>query len=87
MSVSDVDQLLGKLTNKLKLANLIAWGCIEHRRAITAEEKEISEAMIYNAFEEFLLQEGMSISEAERFCEAHLELLIQRVKDELENPL
>ena len=65
---------------------MIAWGCIEHRWAVTEEEREISEAMIYNAFEEFLLQEGMSVPEAERFCEAHLELLIKRVKDALEKP-
>ena len=86
MSASEMDRLLGKLANQLKLANLIAWGCIEHRWAITEEEREISEAMIYNAFEEFVLQEGMSVTEAERFCEAHLELLIKRVKDELEKP-
>ncbi|WP_413166542.1 hypothetical protein ACL6C3_07490 [Capilliphycus salinus ALCB114379] len=87
MSASEIDQLLGKLTKQIKLANLIAWGCIEHRWAVTEEEREISEAMIYNAFEEFLLQEGMSVPEAERFCETHLELLIKRVKDALENPL
>ena len=77
--------MLGRLTNQLTLANLIAWGCIEHRWAVTEEEREISEAMIYNAFEEFVLQEGMSLPEAERFCETHLELLIKRVKDALEN--
>lgn len=82
--MGDLDRLVGKLSQQIRLSSLIAWGCIEHRWAMTQEEKEISEAMIYNAFEEFVLQEGMSLSEAERFCEAHLELLIKRVKEALE---
>ncbi|MEL7039162.1 MAG: hypothetical protein AAFO04_26665 [Cyanobacteria bacterium J06592_8] len=84
--MGDLDRLVGKLSQQIRLSRLIAWGCIEHRWAMTEEEKEISEAMIYNAFEEFFLQEGMTLSEAERFCEAHLELLIKRVKEALENP-
>lgn len=54
-------------------------GCIELRWAIGEEEKEIAEAMVYNAFEAYALARGMPLKAAEKFCEQHLEELIQCV--------
>lgn len=74
-----VEQLLSDLRQESQLVNLIIGGCVELRWAITEEEKEIAEAMIYNAFEAYALARGMSLKTAEKFCEQHLEELIQRV--------
>lgn len=73
------DQLLADLRQESQLVNSIIRGCIELRWAIAQEEKEIAEAMIYNAFEEYVLARGMPLKAAERFCEQHLEELIQRI--------
>jgi hypothetical protein len=73
------EQLLSDLRREKQLVDLIIRGCIELRWAIAQEEKEIAEAMIYNAFETYALSRGMSRKAAERFCEQHLEELIQSV--------
>ena len=73
------EQLLSDLRQEQQLLDLIIRGCIELRWAIAQEEKEIAEAMIYNAFETYVLSRGMSRKAAERFCEQHLEELIQSV--------
>lgn len=72
-------QLLSDLRRERQLLDLIIRGCVELRWAIAQEEKEIAEAMIYNAFETYALSRGMSLKAAERFCEQHLEELIQSV--------
>lgn len=71
------EQLLSDLRREQQLLDLMIRGCIELRWAIQEEEKEIAEAMIYNAFETYALDRGMSLKAAERFCEQHLEELIQ----------
>jgi hypothetical protein len=73
------EQLLSDLRRERQLVDLIIRGCVELRWAIAQEEKEIAEAMIYNAFETYALSRGMSLKAAERFCEQHLEELIQSV--------
>jgi hypothetical protein len=73
------EQLLSDLRREKHLVDLIIRGCIELRWAIAQEEKEIAEAMIYNAFETYALERGMSVKAAERFCEQHLEELVQSV--------
>ena len=78
-SPSIVEQLLSDLRQESQLVNLIIRGCIELRWARGIEEKEIAEAMIYNAFEAYALARGMSLKTAERFCEQHLEELIQSI--------
>lgn len=74
-----VEQLLSDLRQESQLVNLIIRGCIELRWAIAEDEKDIAEAMVYNAFEAYALARGMSVKAAEEFCEQHLEELIQRV--------
>lgn len=74
-----VEQLLCDLRQESQLVDLIIRGCIELRWAIGEEEKETAEVMIYSAFEEYALARGMSLKAAEKFCEQHLEELIQRV--------
>lgn len=74
-----VEQLLSDLRQESQLVNLIIRGCIELRTAISEEEKETAEAMLYNAFEAYVLARGMSLKAAEKFCEEHLEELIQDV--------
>lgn len=73
------EQLLSDLRQEQQLLDLIIQGCIELRWAIAEEEKEIAEAMIYNAFETYAVERGMSLKAAERFCEQHLEELIESV--------
>lgn len=73
------EQLLSDLRQEKQLVNLIIQGCIELRWAIGEEEKEIAEAMIYNAFETYAIERGMSRKAAEKFCEQHLEELIHSV--------
>ena len=85
---SIAEQLLADLRHERQLVDLIIRGCIELRWAIAKrccfqqiaqDEKEIAEAMIYNAFETYAVERGMSLKAAERFCEQHLEELIQSV--------
>lgn len=74
-----VEQLLADLRQESQLVDLIIRGCIELRWAIGEEEKEIAEAMVYNAFEAYALARGMPLKAAEKFCEQHLEELIECV--------
>ena len=73
------EQLLSDLRQEKQLLDLIIRVCIELRWAIAEEEKEIAEAMIYNAFETYARTRGMSRKAAEIFCEEHLEELIESV--------
>lgn len=73
------EQLLSDLRQERQLVDLIVRGCIELRWAIAEEEKETAEAIIYNAFEAYALARGMPLKAAERFCEQHLEELIQSI--------
>ncbi|MBD1804534.1 hypothetical protein H6F98_03475 [Microcoleus sp. FACHB-SPT15] len=79
-SESIAEQLLADLRQEQQLVNSIIRGCIEHRWALGEEETELTEAMIYNAFEAYAIARGMALSEAERFCEQHLDELIERVQ-------
>jgi hypothetical protein len=72
-------QLLADFQQESQLVSLIIKGCIEYRWAIGAEEREIAQAMIYNAFETYAIARGMSVPQAEEFCETHLEALIRSV--------
>lgn len=76
---SIADQLLATLWQETRLVDLIIQGCIEYRWAIAEEEKEIATAMIYNAFEFHARASGLSVQQAESFCEQHLDDLIQTV--------
>lgn len=77
------EQVLADFKRESQLMDLMIRGCIELRWAIAEEEKELSRAIIYNAFETYLIERGFSISEAEKFCEYHLEALIQSIWDAL----
>jgi hypothetical protein len=74
------DQLLADLKHESQLVNLIIQGCVEHRWAIGAEEREIAEAMVYNAFETYVVERGMPLKQAEIFCERYLDRLIKTVQ-------
>lgn len=76
---SVADQLMMDLQRESQLMNLMIQGCIELHWAVGEEEKEISQAIIYNAFETYALERGMSLKEAEQFCEQHLEALIHEI--------
>ncbi|MBD1863192.1 hypothetical protein H6F72_16145 [Trichocoleus sp. FACHB-46] len=78
-SESVADALIADLRQEGQLINLILQGCIELRWAIGPEEQDIARAMIYNAFETYALERGMSLAAAEQFCEQHLEDLIQDI--------
>lgn len=71
------DQLLADLRQESQLVSLMIRGYIEYRWAIGQEEREIAQAMIYNAFETYAIARGMPLRQAEVFCEAHLDQLIQ----------
>jgi hypothetical protein len=79
-----IDQLLADLQQESKLVNLIIKGCIEHRWAVGEEERNIAEAIVYNAFETYVIQRGMTEPDAEQFCERHLEYLSQVIQRVLE---
>lgn len=74
------DQLLADLRQESQLVDLIIKGCIEYRWAIGPEERQIAEAMIYNAFEAYATARGMPLAQAEAFCEQHLDSLIQAIQ-------
>jgi hypothetical protein len=78
---SPAEQLLADLRQEQQLMNLIIKGCIEHRWAVSEEEREIAKAIVYNAFETYAIARGMPLPEAERFCEQHLDRLIQQVQE------
>lgn len=73
------DQLLADFQQESHLMDLMIRGCIELRWAIGEEEKDVARAMIYNAFETYLIERGLSVPEAEKFCERYLEVLIQSI--------
>ncbi len=73
------DHLLADFRQESQLMDLMIRGCIELRWAIGEEEKDLAKAMIYNAFETYLIERGLSVPEAEKFCERHLEALIQSI--------
>jgi hypothetical protein len=77
------DQLLADFRQEHQLVNLIIKGCIEHRWAVGETEKELSKAMVYNAFETYAVERGIPLEQAEQFCEQHLDELIQRIQTEL----
>lgn len=78
-SSSVADQLMIDLQRESQLMNLMIQGCIELRRAVGEEETEISQAIIYNAFETYALERGMSLEDTEQFCEQYLEELIHKI--------
>lgn len=80
---SIADQLIADLRYERQIMELIIRGCIEYRWAVGAEEQEIAEAMIYNAFEAYAIERGIPLPQAEAFCEQHLDRLIAIVQDSL----
>jgi hypothetical protein len=78
------EQLLADLKQESQLVNLIIQGCIEYRWAVGQEEREIAEAIVYNAFEAYAIDRGLTEQQAEQFCEQNLEPLIQTVQRILE---
>jgi len=79
-SGSIADQLLDDFRQESHLVNLIIKGCIEYRWAVGEDEREMAEAMIYNAFETYAVARGIPLKQAEQFCENHLEELVQLVQ-------
>ncbi len=77
------EQLLGDFKQESQLVNLIIKGCIEYRWAVGQDEREIAEAMIYNAFETYAVARGIPLKQAEQFCEHHLEELVHLVQTAL----
>ncbi|NJL21446.1 MAG: hypothetical protein HC895_12460 [Leptolyngbyaceae cyanobacterium SM1_3_5] len=78
------DRLMADLRRESQLMKLITRGCIELRWAISEDEREIASAIVYNAFEAYAIERGMSLSQAEEFCEQHLETLIQSIWDAID---
>jgi hypothetical protein len=74
------EQLLADFRQEQQFMYLIIRGCIEHRYCMGEEETELTEAIIYNAFEAYAVARGMPLPEAEKFCEQHLNELIKRVQ-------
>lgn len=74
------DQLLADFRQESQLIDLIIKGCVEYRWAIGKEEQDIAKAIIYNAFEAYVLDKGMPLDQAESFCEQNLENLIHTVQ-------
>jgi len=74
------DQLLADFRQEQHLVSLIIKGCIEHRWAVSEAEKDLSKAIVYNAFETYAVERGIPLEQAEQFCEQHLDELIQRVQ-------
>jgi hypothetical protein len=75
-----VDQLLADLRQESQLLSLIMKGCIEYRWAIGAEEQEMAKAIVYNAFEAYVIARGVPLEHAEVFCEENLDDLIDIVQ-------
>jgi hypothetical protein len=77
------DQLIADFHQEHQLVNLMLQGSIEYRWAVETEEREIALAMVYNAFEAYAIERGMSLQQAEEFCEQHLHQLIQAITSAL----
>lgn len=80
---SIADQLIADFGREHQLINLMLQGSVEYRWAVEAEEREIALAMVYNAFETYAVERGMSLQQAEAFCEQHLDELMQTIADAL----
>ncbi len=78
-SQSIAEQLMADLHHEHELLNLMIRGCVELRWAVAEQEREIATAMIYNAFETYAIARGISTADAERFCDQHLDQLIQQI--------
>lgn len=78
-----IDALLADLHREHALVNLIIRGCIDYRWAISDDERAIAQAMIFNAFEAYLIEQGMAIADAGEFCDQHLDALMNAVLAEL----
>jgi hypothetical protein len=76
---SVADQLIADLQQESQIVDALIWGCIEYRWAVGSEERQIAEAMIYNAFETYALERGMALPEAEAFCERYLGTLMATI--------
>jgi hypothetical protein len=74
-----IEDLLADLHQEHERVNLIIRGCIEYRWAVGDEERAIAEAIIFNAFETYLIERGMAVDEAGQFCEDQLDTLIHSV--------
>lgn len=83
VSFSITNQLIKDFQRERQLIDLIIKGCIELRWAMGDDEREMAEAIVYNSFEAYVLERGMSLAEAESFCETHLDDLINRVWSKL----
>ncbi|MBD2038231.1 hypothetical protein H6F76_25080 [Leptolyngbya sp. FACHB-321] len=79
-SRSIAEQLLDDFRQESQLVHLIINGCLASRGAVGEDEREMAEAMIYNAFETYAVARGMPLNQAEQFCEHHLEELVQLVQ-------
>lgn len=78
-----VETLLADFQREHELVKLIIRGCIEHRWALGNEERAIAQAMVFNAFEAYVIERGMSVDEAGEFCEQHIDTLMDAVLAEL----
>ena len=78
-----VETLLADFQREHELVKLIIRGCIEHRWALGGEERAIAQAMVFNAFEAYVIERGMSVDEAGEFCEQHIDTLMDAVLAEL----
>jgi hypothetical protein len=76
---SIADQLMADFQRESQLVDLIIQGCIEYRWALGYEERQIAEAMIYNAFESYAVERGFALPQAEEFCEDYLDQLIAAI--------
>ncbi|MEO1519338.1 MAG: hypothetical protein AAFU78_01000 [Cyanobacteria bacterium J06633_2] len=74
-----IDELLADLNREHELVNVIIRGCIDHRWALGEEERAIAQAMVFNAFEAYLIERGMTVDEAGEFCEQHIDSLMRSV--------
>lgn len=79
LTSSIADQLIADFWREQHLVDLMVRGCIELRWAVAEEERTIAIAMIYNAFETYAIDRGMSLEDAEQFCEDYLDELIHRL--------
>lgn len=82
-SQSIADQLMADFRQESALVSLIIKGCIEYSWAVGDEERQIAQAMVYNAFETYAIARGIPLEEAEDFCENHLADLVNMVQDAL----
>jgi hypothetical protein len=75
------EQLIADFYRESELVDLIIQGCIEYRWALGHEERQIAEVMIYNAFEAYAVERGLSLPQAEEFCEDYLDNLITAIDE------